>query len=108
MQLVEPVRRHHHHALVAETAGQECEEGAGGPVGPVDVFDREKQGSVASELVEQAEQGLEETRLRGVVALELADRGGLAAEPGYEGPELGASRRGEAVKHWIVLPYERP
>ncbi len=54
------------------------------------------------------EQCLEQARLGGVVAVQLAHRGGRAAEPGDERPELGAGGRGEAVKHWIVLPCEGP
>jgi hypothetical protein len=55
MQLVRTVAGHHHHPLVAEAASEECQKSPRRAVRPMDVLDRDEQGAIATQLVEERE-----------------------------------------------------
>ena len=107
MQLVGPVGGHHQQALRGEAAGEERQERARGAIGPVDVLDREDQGLLATERVEQRQQRLEQPALSGVVALGALRRLGFGrGKPGDQRPELAPHGLGESGRYGVLLPCQ--
>ena len=105
VELVRAVGRDEQHALGAQAAREEGEEGARRGVGPVKVLDRQHHGLVAPEQVEQREQRLEHARLRRLVAVH--DRGRRRRrELGEEAREPGPRGRAELVEHRVAVARE--
>src|SRR3954468_21119721 len=101
VQLVGAVGGDDEHALAPERAPEEDEEGAGRAVGPVDVLEREREGLLAAEMLEQRQQRLEQARLaeRGLVRAQRLGRGGpgAGAEFGEQRGELRPRARGQLL-----------
>jgi hypothetical protein len=105
MQLVGPVGGDQQHALGAQAACQEGEEGARGGVGPVEVLDRQQDRLFAPEVIEQGQQRLEDARLSGRVTIVDRHRGGRG-ELGEQAREPGPRGRAELVEHGVAVARE--
>jgi hypothetical protein len=105
VQLVGAIGGDEQHALLAQAAGQEGEEGARGGVGPVEVLDGQQHRLAATELVEQRQQRLEDARLGRCVAIHDRRRGG-GGELGEQAREPGPRGRAELVEHGVAVTRE--
>ena len=105
VQLVDAVREDREHALAAERAREEGDERPRGRVGPVEVLEREDDGRVRADAVEQREDRLEQAALRGPVGAVVRRR--RAGQPGEEPGELGAVARMERVEGGMAVAGER-
>ena len=105
VQLVGAVGGDEQDALGAQAARQEGEEGARGGVGPVQVLDRQQDGLVTAEQVEQRQQRLEDARLRRLVAVHDRRRRG-GRELGEQAREPGPRGRAELVEHRVAVARE--
>ena len=104
VQLVEPIRGHDEHALVKEAPRQVGQERAGGAVGPMDVLQHEQDGGALAQVVQQREDGLEQSTL----GARVAAGGGPIAQRRHEGSELGARGGGEGLERCVTVPRQRP
>ena len=106
VELVDAVGQDDEHALAAERAGEEGDEGAGRGVGPVEVLEREDHRRLTAEAVEEAEHGLEEASLRGPVGPLVRRR--RAGQPREEPGQLGAVARMQRVEGGMAVAGETP
>ena len=108
VQLVGAVGGDDEHALGAQAAGQEGEEGARRAVGPVQVLDRQQRPAPrAPSRSSSVEQRLEEARLRRRVAVHDRRARVGRRELGQEAREPARVRRAELVERGVAVARER-
>ena len=90
------------HSLLAEARLEEGEERARRSIRPVDVLEPEHRRVVPAELLEQAQEGVEEAALRLPVAI-LATLARGVAELGSEAGELGPGGVGDLAEDGVAV-----